>query len=89
MTPTPVRHAILYYTPELLASMCSGRFEIVANALPDDAKIIKCGYIEFRNLFYLVVESQSFRETAVGQQLPVLPGPQVTRLPAAGFREFF
>jgi hypothetical protein len=64
------RLAILRMTPELLIWMGSGMFEVVANPLPSDAKIVRAHYDLERDTFAVVVESETFALVPYGTLLP-------------------
>lgn len=75
------RYVRILISPELLANMLSGAFQVVASALPADARIVSRFYDPPRDAFTIVVEHESFAPTEAGQEIPIVRGPQITRLP--------
>ena len=75
-----MRKAQVAVTPELVARLFSGRFEITAHALPSDARKIGAGYDPGRDEFWVLFTSEEFDEVPDGGTVPFLPPPVVTRL---------
>lgn len=64
------------FTPELLIGLTRGRYEVVENAILDDAKVVSVGYEPQDRCVEIVVESPSL--TTEG--CDTLPAPVVRRL---------
>lgn len=78
------RQAVLRVAPELYGVLKAGRFEIIADPLPDDARLVSAGYDPWRNTVVLVFESEAFAPVPVGKVLPELPGPTMRSVSATG-----
>jgi len=69
------------FTPELFASLCSGKYEVIENALPSDAVRVGAGYDHNEDVFWVHLESQEFRETLPGALIETdYPGPVIRRI---------
>lgn len=82
-----MRHAILRVHVGFLLRACKEssysanrdyNVELIANALPEDAKFVQGGHDYHGNL-YLVLESESFRDLKEGDEIPVLSDPMFNR----------
>lgn len=77
------KRAILRITPEFLGRFFIGNREIhvrIHGGLPKDAGFIGAWYNHERNTFDLCYESKKFEDTPEGQELPVLPRPEIKKL---------
>ncbi len=71
----------LEISPEVIARMGNGKFEVVrdGNELPADAKIIRAGYDYLTDVFFVIVESCEYPDTPDGCPAPVARSFTVTR----------
>lgn len=77
-----MRHYVrVLISPEVLANMLSGNFRVVANALPSDAKIVARNYDQYRDVFSITLEHESFDPVGLDDRIPTVPGPTITRVP--------
>lgn len=86
------RWARLFVAPELIFALARGRFEVVRNAIPDDATLVRAAYDAERGDFVLIVAHPSFAPIAHADLLPILPPPiiEIVREPEpTRLREFF
>lgn len=74
------RRALLHVTPDAFVHMASGRFNVVANVLPRDARIVGAFFNSQRYAFGVVIESEEFEPIREGELMPDLPPPFITRL---------
>ena len=70
----------LVVAPEAILSLTRGVFRVVANPLPEDAYIVASNFSGQRNVFEVVVASESFEPVAVGAVIPEHPAPMVARV---------
>ncbi len=73
------RQAVIRFSPELIVYLSRGRYEILKNELPDDARVVGGYFDQHRNSFCVVVESDTFPNTPIDVALPELPTPHVKR----------
>jgi hypothetical protein len=71
---------IAFIEPEVLFHLHSGKFEVVANALPEDAVLVGSGWMAEAGDFYLVIESEEYPDTFPGERLPHLDPPIIERI---------
>ena len=66
-------------TPEALVSfMKAGGHDVIANALPKDARLVNagvtgCGFDHVKNLIVLLVESETYEPSPTGKVIPPAP----------------
>lgn len=76
-----LNRAILRVSPEFLGMFFTGSYrEIhvqIKAGLPKDARFIGANYNHERNTFDLCYESKEFADTPDGEELPVLPRPEI------------
>ena len=75
--------ARVLFAPELLLTLTQGRFEVIENAIPPDARLRGVAYDADRGAVSLMIEHPSFAPCAEGEVLPILAPPRVRRLPGA------
>lgn len=63
--------------PELVALMGRGRFEVVDNPLPTGARIVSSGYDAARDVFFVVLEHETFAPVAPGEVIPEVAAPTI------------
>jgi len=78
------RHLALYaFTPELLIGMCQNTkkttTQVTANAIPEDAEIVRCNYNSPMNRFEILVEHPSFPMVRPGDVVPWAEAPTFTQ----------
>lgn len=78
------KHAILQTHAQILIDVCKNphptyKVELIANALPEDAKFVSGGH-DWLGRLYLVVESESFKDLKEGDEIPILPDPMFNRI---------
>lgn len=69
--------ARLLFTPELLAHLIRGRFEVVENAIPEDAQLRGVAYDAERGAVSLMLEHPSFPACEPGEVMAILPSPMI------------
>lgn len=77
------KRAILRISPEFLGLFFIGDREIrvrIQNGLPKDARFVGAWYNHERNTFDLCYESKKFADTPEGEELPILPRPEIEKL---------
>jgi hypothetical protein len=70
------RLRLLEVAPELLAQFMkdgTGLIQVIANPLPDDARIVDARWSFSKQCIELIVESKSFPELHEGDHVPPLP----------------
>lgn len=65
--------------PELIMRLGSGKYEVIANPLPEDAKIERSYYDEDARAFTIIVQSQEFEPVLWGETIPTIT-PMIQRL---------
>lgn len=79
--PIALRQKLIYIHPSFLAfGFRGGAYRVASDELPIDVKIVNAGYSEMRNMFYIVIEHDSFEEVKIGDELPLYNGPSFVRL---------
>lgn len=84
MSESVRRLARVEFTPDLLAAMCSGRFEVASNPVPPDAKVVRCYYDVHRDVFGITLESREFSPVKDGDVIPFANIPMIRRLDRDG-----
>ena len=56
------------------------RFEIVSNAVPADAKVVRVAVSELTGLIHIIVTSESYDDLDVGAIIPVTPWATFRRI---------
>ena len=80
-TPTRMRRASLAITPELAACMMKTlnggprSYEVIENALPDDATVVDVFFDTHRRCVVFVLESEAFPVVRAGEWYTDLPSP--------------
>lgn len=69
----------LMISPELLVFMTSGKFEVIANGSPDDARISQTTIDPVTGDICLFVESKQFENLPSGAIPPIMEPPQIRR----------
>jgi len=63
----------IYISPAAIANMLiegeETYFKVIANGLPKDAKVVCAGYDKHKMLFYMHIESESFRDMIKGEHI--------------------
>ena len=70
----------LAVTPEFIALLTSGSYRVVAQATPEDARIVGAHYNGMTDTFEVILESKKFAETLAGAVLPLMTGPMIERI---------
>lgn len=70
----------MHVAPELLVFMGSGKFQVVRNSLPHDAKLRQTTIDPVGGWVTLFIESEEFTELGVGEIPPVIDAPIIARL---------
>lgn len=79
--PTHVRQKLLYIHPSfLIYGFHGGAYRIIEKGVPQGAKVVGAGFEERRGMFFIVIEHPSFDEIKIGDELPYLDGPVITRI---------
>lgn len=65
---------------ELLVKMTQGIFEVTANDIPEDAKIVGMFVDERNGVIRVLVEHPTFPELLEGWIAPMIDGPKIRRL---------
>lgn len=63
----------------MMKSRESGRVRVVANQLPDDARIVRMGHDAF-GLINIIVESATFEDVVDGEEIPMHPRTRFERV---------
>ncbi len=74
------RVARVLFSPELLLGLCRGRYEIVDNPVPADARVVSAGWDIERHAVYITVESEALKMVETFSYVPVLEAPTIRRL---------
>lgn len=72
----------LLISPDLLLFMTSGKFEIVANGVPDDARITQATIDPVTGCVCLFVESEQYENLPDCAIPPIMNPPRIRRLEA-------
>lgn len=67
------------FTPDQLLIMGTGDFEVVRNELPEDAAVVGSYKESERDLFVLVIQSESFQPVEGYLNIPFLSPPVIQR----------
>jgi len=67
----------MHFTGDLLLMLCSGQYEVVADPIPDDARVISVGVSGDHQRAILFVESREFKS---GDFDTPLPPPTIRRI---------
>lgn len=70
----------LQIRPEVLMFLGSGKFEVVANELPRDAKLERAYYDEPAGVFCLVISSKEFEPVEAGHEIPIMRSVAIQRI---------
>lgn len=70
----------LYMTPELIANLGSGRFEVIASPVPETARVVGCGYSSDKKALYVTLEDDTFEDINTAHGIPEHPRPRVRRI---------
>lgn len=75
-----MKHKILIVHPQIVIDFCKeglDKIRIVENAIPKDAKYIRCYLNDFTGWgnIGIVIESESFEELQNGDEIPVIKHP--------------
>lgn len=83
----PRKHAILPVSVDFIVAMAKAyddrpihrSFSVVANAIPDDATLVRSFVDPSSGLIMLVLQSETFAEVGAYDQLPILESPAFTQ----------
>lgn len=71
----------LLFSAETLLFLASGKFEVIAHDLPEDARLSKINYIENNKTLELFVESETFPEIdSEKDKIQTLTAPIIRRI---------
>ena len=70
----------LNISPQLLMFLGSGRFEVFAHQIPEDANLIRSYYDIERDWFTLVIASDTFEPVLWGDEIPNIEPPSIREI---------
>ncbi len=74
------RQARFLVTPEFVALLGVGKYEVVENPLPADAKVVAAFYDGQHSCFSVTLESEEFDPLEKGMLVPIVRSPQIRKI---------